>query len=33
LRWKGPRAEFERYSKFIETPGLNARAKAAVREK
>jgi 5'-3' exonuclease len=31
LQWKGPRAEFERYSKFLQTPGLNARARAAVR--
>ena len=31
LRWKGPRAEFERYSKQLKTPGLNARAMAAVK--
>ena len=31
LRWKGPRAEFERYSRQIKTPGLNARALAAVK--
>jgi hypothetical protein len=30
LQWKGPRPEFERYSKFLQTPGLNARAMAAV---
>src|ERR1700689_5205694 len=31
LQWKGPRPEFERYSKFIQTPGLNARAMAAAK--
>jgi 5'-3' exonuclease len=31
LRWKGPRAEFERYSKQIKTAGLNARAMAAAK--
>jgi 5'-3' exonuclease len=31
LQWKGPRAEFERYSKQIKTPGLNARATAAAK--
>jgi len=31
LRWKGPRPEFERYSQQIRTPGLNARAMAAVK--
>ncbi len=31
LEWKGPRVEFERYSKFLRTPGLNGRARAAVR--
>jgi len=31
LQWKGPRPEFERYSKFIQTPGLNARANAAIK--
>jgi 5'-3' exonuclease len=33
LQWKGPRADFEQLSKFIQTPGLNARAKAAFRGK
>jgi 5'-3' exonuclease len=31
LRWKGPREGFEEWSKFIQTPGLNARARAAVK--
>jgi 5'-3' exonuclease len=31
LQWKGPRVEFERYSKFLQTPGLYGRARAAVR--
>lgn len=31
LRWKGPLPEFERFSQLIETPGLNARAKAATK--
>jgi 5'-3' exonuclease len=29
LRWSGPRPGFEEWSKFIQTPGLNARARAA----
>jgi 5'-3' exonuclease len=31
LHWKGPRAEFEEYSKRIQLPGLYTRAKAAVK--
>jgi 5'-3' exonuclease len=31
LQWKGPRPEFERYSKLIQTPALNARAMAAAK--
>jgi 5'-3' exonuclease len=31
LSWKGPRPEFERYSNQIKTPGLNVRARAAVK--
>ncbi|MGD0298654.1 MAG: 5'-3' exonuclease H3TH domain-containing protein [Bryobacteraceae bacterium] len=30
LQWNGPMPEFERYSKLIQTPGLNARAIAAL---
>src|SRR5579863_2445299 len=30
LQWKGPRPEFETYSKLIQTPGLNTRASAAL---
>ncbi len=31
LRWKGPRPEFESYSKQIESPGIYTRAMAAAR--
>jgi 5'-3' exonuclease len=31
LQWKGPRPKFERYTKLIQTAGLNARAMAAVK--
>ena len=30
LQWKGPRPDFERYSRLIQTPGLNTRATAAL---
>jgi 5'-3' exonuclease len=32
LQWKGPRAEFERYCQRIQSPGLYARAMAALRK-
>lgn len=31
LRWKGPRPDFERYCERLQSPGLHARAMAAVR--
>jgi hypothetical protein len=31
LRWNGPGPEFERWTKFIQTPGLNARARVAIK--
>jgi 5'-3' exonuclease len=32
LQWKGPRAEFEQYCQRIQSPGLYARAMAALRK-
>jgi 5'-3' exonuclease len=31
LQWKGPRPEFERYSKRLQSPGLHTRAMAAIK--
>ncbi len=32
LQWKGPRPEFAEWSKLIQTPGLDTRAKAAAKK-